>query len=46
MDNSNGIAIMGLVEIENKWVLEKLITEPILQKYHYKYLHFDSKDDF
>jgi len=44
MDNSNGIAIMGLVEIENKWVLEKLITEPMLQKYHYKYLHFDSKD--
>jgi hypothetical protein len=44
MDNSNGIAIMGLVEIENKWVLEKLIAEPILQKYHYKYLHFDSKD--
>ena len=44
MDNSNGIAIMGLVEIENRWVLEKLIAEPILQKYHYKYLHFDSKD--
>jgi len=44
MDNSNGIAIMGVVEIENKWVLEKLIAEPILQKYHYKYLHFDSKD--
>ncbi|NCA29410.1 MAG: endonuclease/exonuclease/phosphatase [Chitinophagia bacterium] len=44
MDNSNGIAIIGLVEIENKWVLEKLIAEPILQKYHYRYLHFDSKD--
>ncbi len=44
MDNSNGIAIMGLVEIENKWVLEKLIVEPLLKKYHYKYLHFDSKD--
>ena len=44
MDKSNGIAIMGLVEIENKWVLEKLIAEPMLQKYHYKYLHFDSKD--
>ena len=44
MDNSNGISIMGLVEIENRWVLEKLIAEPILQKYHYKYLHFDSRD--
>ncbi len=44
MEKSNGIAIMGVVEIENKFVLEKLIAEPLLQKYHYKYLHFDSKD--
>jgi len=44
MDNSKGIAIMGVVEIENKLVLEKLIAEPLLQKYHYKYLHFDSRD--
>jgi hypothetical protein len=44
MENSMGIAIMGVVEIENKLVLEKLIAEPLLQKYHYKYLHFDSKD--
>ena len=44
MEKSNGIAIMGLVEIENKLVLEKLIDEPLLQKYHYKYLHFDSRD--
>lgn len=44
MEKSNGIAIMGVVEIENKLVLDKLIAEPLLQKYHYKYLHFDSKD--
>ena len=44
LDNGNGIALMGLVEIENKLVLEKLIAEPLLKKYHYKYLHFDSKD--
>ena len=44
MEKSNGIAIMGVVEIENKLVLDKLVAEPLLQKYHYKYLHFDSKD--
>ena len=44
MENSNGIAIMGVVEVENKLVLDKLIAEPLLQKYHYKYLHFDSRD--
>ena len=44
IDNSNGIAMMGVAEIENKDVLEKLIGEPILQKYHLKYLHFDSRD--
>jgi len=44
IDNSNGIAMMGVAEIENKDVLEKLIGEAILQKYHLKYLHFDSRD--
>ena len=44
MENCNGIAIMGVVEVENKLVLDKLIAEPLLQKYHYKYLHFDSRD--
>ena len=44
VEKSNGIAIMGVVEIENKLVLDKLIAEPMLQKYHYKYLHFDSRD--
>ncbi len=41
---SDGIALMGLVEIENKLVLNKLINEPILKKYHLKFIHFDSKD--
>ena len=44
MDNGTGIALMGVVEIENKTVLDKLVAEPILKKYHYKYLHFDSRD--
>jgi hypothetical protein len=44
LDNSDGITLMGLVEIENKTVLNKLINEPLLKKYHYKVIHFDSKD--
>lgn len=44
LEKSNGIALFGLVEIENKMVLNKLINEPILKKYHYKFIHFDSKD--
>ena len=44
IDNSNGITLMGLAEIENKEVLDKLISEPLLKKYHLRYIHFDSKD--
>ena len=32
IDNSNGITLMGLAEIENKEVLDKLISEPLLKK--------------
>jgi hypothetical protein len=44
LNNADGLAIIGLVEIENKMVLNKLINEPLLKKYHYKFIHFDSKD--
>ena len=44
LENANGIAIMGLAEIENKLVLNQLINEEIIKKYHYKFIHFDSKD--
>mgnify|MGYP000138217382 CR=1 FL=1 len=44
LENLNGIALLGLAEIENKIVLNKLITSPLLKKYHYKFIHFDSKD--
>ena len=43
-EKSNGIALLGLVEIENKSILDKLTNEPLLKKYNYKYIHFDSKD--
>ncbi len=40
----NGIALLGLAEIENKQVIENLIQSPLLKKYNYKIIHFDSKD--
>jgi hypothetical protein len=44
IENLNGVALIGLAEIENKMVLNKLIESPMIKKYHYKYIHFDSKD--
>jgi hypothetical protein len=44
IENANGIAIMGLVEIENKMVISKLTAHPLVNKFHYKFIHFDSKD--
>ena len=44
LENANGIALMGLAEIENKIVLNQLINENSIKKYHYKFIHFDSKD--
>jgi hypothetical protein len=44
MESLHGMAILGLAEIENKIVLNKLITSPLLKKYHYQFIHFDSKD--
>ncbi len=44
LGNTKSIAIMGVVEIENKIVLNKVLSDPLIKKYHYKYIHFDSKD--
>ena len=44
LENANGLALLGIAEIENKIVLQKLVSDPLLQKYHYKFIHFDSKD--
>jgi predicted extracellular nuclease len=44
MNGSNGIAFMGLAEIENKMVLNNLTNDPLIKKYHYKVIHLDSKD--
>lgn len=43
-EKQDGVSLMGLVEIENKMVLEDLVNDPIIKKYHYQIIHFDSKD--
>lgn len=40
----DGISLIGLVEIENKMVLEALVNDPLIHKYHYQIIHFDSRD--
>jgi endonuclease/exonuclease/phosphatase family metal-dependent hydrolase len=36
--------VVGLGEVENALVLEDLVSHPILEPYHYRYLHRDSPD--
>lgn len=43
-EQQDGISLIGLVEIENRNVLEALVKDPLIQKYHYQIIHFDSKD--
>ena len=36
--------VIGLAEVENRWVLWKLLNNTLLRKYDYKIVHFDSGD--
>lgn len=36
--------VIGFAEIENKWVLRKLVETTSLRKYGYEIVHFDSRD--
>ena len=36
--------IVGLAEVENRSVMEQLISHPLLQPYQYEIVHFDSPD--
>lgn len=40
----DGVAIIGVAEIENDTVLNDLIHSPLLLKRNLKYIHYDSKD--
>lgn len=36
--------VIGLAEVENRWVLWKLLNNTLLRKYGYRIVHFDSGD--
>jgi hypothetical protein len=36
--------IIGLCEVENRWVLEELVRNTPLSKYEYRIIHYDSPD--
>src|SRR5687767_2478998 len=40
----DGLAVLGVAEIENKHVLEDLVAMPLLTKRGYKIVHYDSPD--
>jgi hypothetical protein len=40
----DGLAILGLAEIENRRVIEDLVAHPLLAPRHYKIIQFDSPD--
>jgi len=44
INNAKGISLLGIAEIENKMVLKKLAADPMIKKYNYQFIHFDSKD--
>ncbi len=43
--DENGAEIIGLCEIENEKVLKDLINDPLLKKYGYNYVHYESPDE-
>jgi len=42
--NRDGVALIGVAEIENDTVLNDLIHSPLLIKRNYKIVHYDSRD--
>lgn len=38
-------AIIGLSEVENRYVIERLVNSPALKKYNYGIAHFESPDE-
>ena len=44
INNAKGISLLGIAEVENKMVLKKLAEDPMIKKYNYQFIHFDSKD--
>jgi len=42
--NPDGPALLGVAEIENKYVLDTLLCHPLIAERKYQYVHYDSKD--
>lgn len=42
--NPDGAAILGIAEIENKYVLDTLLRHPLIAARGYQYVHYDSRD--
>ncbi|HUR66023.1 MAG TPA: hypothetical protein VMZ03_06700 [Chitinophagaceae bacterium] len=42
--NADGVAILGVAEVENDTVLNDLIRNKLIEKRNYKFVHYDSKD--
>lgn len=45
MSTSKPVAVLGLCEVENLYVLKDLVTSPLLLKYNYQIVHFESPDE-
>jgi endonuclease/exonuclease/phosphatase family metal-dependent hydrolase len=43
-DSPDGVAILGVAEVENRKVLEDLADQPSIKKRNYKVVHFNSPD--
>jgi hypothetical protein len=41
----DGIAVLGVAEIENRSVLEDLVAMPLIENRHYQIVHYNSKDE-
>ncbi len=44
LGTKEGVALLGVAEIENQFVIEKVLQSSAIKKYQYKYIHFNSKD--
>jgi len=42
--NPDGIAVLGISEIENEGVVKDLLAQPSIKGRHYKFVHYDSPD--
>ncbi len=42
--NPDGLAVLGISEVENEGVVKDLVAQPALKSHHYQIIHYDSPD--